>query len=143
MDIWEKLHIAARHLYNPHYTSPFIYTHHVVCALEAENGELFTGFCIRSCSGVANLCAERVAALNMFVNSGQTKIKKIATFRESPPIGNLSIPCGACREFLLQLSIENRDTEILMDFDKRTTITIGELTPLWWGYEKLNEKNKS
>lgn len=34
------------------------------------------GFCIESCSGVMNLCAERVAALNMYVNSEQTVVKK-------------------------------------------------------------------
>lgn len=143
MDIWEKLYIAAKELYNPHYTSPFIYSHHVVSALEAENGEIFTGFCIRSCSGVGNLCAERIAAINMFVNSGQTKIKRIATFRDLPPNGNLSIPCGACREFLLQLSVENSHTEVIMDYDSRSTITIEELTPMWWGYDKLSVNNKS
>ena len=31
-------------------------------AVESEDGEIFTGFCIESASGVMNLCAERVAA---------------------------------------------------------------------------------
>ena len=137
MDIWEFLYNSAKDLYHPQYTTPFIYTHHVVCALEANNGDIFTGFCIRSCSGVGNLCAERVAALNMFVNSGQTKIKRIATFRETTPKGIISIPCGACREFLMQLSIENAETEIMVDFDSRKYITLRELTPLWWGYDKF------
>ena len=73
MDIWEKLYNSAKALYHPQYISPFIYTNHVVCALEAENGDIYTGFCIRSCSGVGNLCAERVIALNMFVNSGKQR----------------------------------------------------------------------
>ena len=143
IDIWEKLYNSAKALYHPQYISLFIYTNHVVCALEAENGDIYTGFCIRSCSGVGNLCAERVAALNMFVNSGQTKIKHIATFRDVPPTGNLSIPCGACREFLMQLNIENKDTDIITEYEGRKTIILEELTPMWWGYDKLNEKNKS
>ena len=65
MDIWEKMHERAKEQYHPEDTSPFVYAHHVVCALEAENGEIFIGFCIESCSGVLNLCAERVAALNI------------------------------------------------------------------------------
>ncbi len=142
IDIWEKLYKAALGLYHPHYSSPFIYSHHVVCAIEAENGDVYTGFCIRSCGGVGNLCAERVAAINMFANSGQTKIKRIATFRDMPPLGYLSIPCGACREFLLQLSIDNRDTEIITEYESRKIITLGELMPMWWGLEKLNELNK-
>ncbi len=46
-------------------------------AVESEDGEIFTGFCIESASGVMNLCAERVAALNMYMNTGKTKIKKL------------------------------------------------------------------
>ena len=60
-----------------------------------------------------------------------------------PPTGNLSIPCGACREFLMQLNIENKDTEIITEYEGRKTIILEELTPMWWGYDKLNEKNKS
>ena len=69
MDIWNKLCEKAKQEYHPEDVSPLVMTHHVVCALEAENGEIFTGFCIESCSGVMNLCAERVAALNMYMNS--------------------------------------------------------------------------
>lgn len=69
MDIWNKSCEKAKQEYYPEDVSPFVMAHHVVCALEAENGEIFTGFCIESCSGVMNLCAERVAALNMYMNS--------------------------------------------------------------------------
>lgn len=142
IDIWYQLYYAAKGLYRPHYITPFIYSNHVVCALESVNGEIFTGFCIRSCSGVGNLCAERVAALNMLVNSGQTIVKRLMTFRDEPPHGNLAIPCGACREFLLQLSIENMKTEVMTNYDKKEFITLGELTPMWWGLEKMNELNR-
>ena len=76
MDIWEQLYERAKALYHPGELTPFVYANHVVCALESENGEIFTGVCIESCSGVMNLCAERTAALNMYLNSGQTVIKR-------------------------------------------------------------------
>lgn len=38
MDIWEKLYEAAKNDYNPHYVTPFIYSNHVVAAIEAEDG---------------------------------------------------------------------------------------------------------
>lgn len=140
MDIWEKIYNAAKNQYHPQEVSPFVYAHHVVCALESESGEIFTGFCIESCSGVMNLCAERVAALNMYVNSGQTVIKRMIAFRDQPPYGEESgMPCGACREFLLQLSSENRNTQILMDYDSRKTITLGELIPAWWGEKRYGK----
>jgi cytidine deaminase len=142
MDIWEQLYLKAKEQYYPTEVTPFVYAHHVVCALEAENGEIYTGFCIESCSGVMNLCAERVAALNMYVNSGQTVIKRLIAFRNEAPYGEGSgMPCGACREFLMQLSFQNRDMEIMVDYQNRETVTLGELLPNWWGEEKYKNAN--
>lgn len=134
MDIWEKLYLKAKEEYHPEEVTPFIYAHAVVCALETEKDEIYTGFCIESCCGVLDLCAERVAALNMYVNSGETVIKRLIVFRDKAPFGEGSgMPCGACREFLMQLNIKNRDTEIMVDYNSRETITLGELMPDWWG----------
>lgn len=143
MDIWEKLYLKAKDEYHPEDVTPFVYAHNVVCALESENGEIFTGFCIESCSGVMNLCAERVAALNMYVNSGQTVVKRLIAFRDKPPYGSGSdMPCGACREFLMQLSPENKNTEIMIDYDKRETVTLSELIPNWWGEERYQNNGE-
>lgn len=140
MDIWEKLYLQAKEQYHPQDVSPFVYAHQVVCALESENGEIFTGFCIESCSGVMNLCAERVAALNMYVNSGQTVVKRLIAFRDKAPYGGGSgMPCGACREFFMQISEENRNMEIMVDYESRETITLGELMPKWWGNERYEQ----
>ena len=140
MDIWEKLYMAAKEQYHPQDVSPFVYAHHVVCALETQSGDIFTGFCIESCSGVMNLCAERVAALNMYVNSGQTVVKRLIAFRDKAPFGEGSgMPCGACREFFVQLAEENRDMEIMVDFEKREIIRLKELMPKWWGEERYIE----
>ena len=139
MDIWEQLYEKAKAEYHPEDVSPFIMAHHVVCAIEAENGEIFSGFCIEGCSGIMNLCAERVAALNMYVNSGQTVVKRLIAFRDEPPREDREgsgMPCGACREFLLQLSYENRNTEILIDYPSRKTILLAELMPGWWGIKR-------
>lgn len=146
MDIWEKLYLKAKELYHPEDVSPFIYAHHVVCALEAANGEIFTGFCVESCSGVLDLCAERVAALNMYVNSGQTVVKRLVAFRDRAPYGGGSgMPCGACREFFMQLALENQDMEIMVDYEKRETVSLKELLPNWWGmkrYEAQQDKRE-
>ena len=131
MDIWDKLYLEAKAQYHPEEVTPFIYAHAVVCALEAEDGRIFTGFCIESCGDVVTLCAERVAALNMYVNSGQTVIKRLIAFRDKP--------CGACREFLMQLSYQNRKMEIMVDYAKRETITLEELLPMWWGEERYQK----
>lgn len=136
MDIWEKLYNEAKKEYNPEEITPFVRAHHVVCAIESEDGTIYTGFCIESCSGVMNLCAERVAALNMYMNSKQTVIKRLIAFRNEPPKDNGGMPCGACREFLMQLSPKNANMEIMVDYEKRETITLGELIQKWWGTER-------
>ena len=139
MDIWEQLYLKAKEQYGPRAVSPFVHAHHVVCALESENGEIFTGFCIESCGGVMDLCAERTAALNMYVNSGQTVIKRLIAFRDRPPYGGGSgMPCGACREFLMQLDRRNKDMEILVDYETRETVTLESLLPNWWGMERYD-----
>lgn len=143
MDIWERLYLKAKEQYAPQDVSPFVYAHHVVCAIESENGEIFTGFCIESCSGVMNLCAERVAALNMYMTSGQTVIKRMIAFRDKAPYGGGSgMPCGACREFLMQLSEKNRNTEIMVSYESRKTVTLGELIPEWWGDERYGSEKR-
>ncbi|HBF15718.1 MAG TPA: cytidine deaminase [Clostridiales bacterium] len=140
MDIWETLYRQAEKEYHPTDVSPFIQAHHVVCALESEDGTIYTGFCIEACSGVMNLCAERVAALNMYVNSGQTKIKRLIAFRNKAPYGGGSgMPCGACREFLYQLNEENENTEIMVDFERRETVTLKEMLPNFWGQERYSD----
>lgn len=136
-DIWDQLLEVAKTQYNPHDLSPFFYSNHVSCAIEAEDGTIYHGFCIEGASGVLNLCAERIAAVNMIVNSGQTVIKRILVMRDVPPYedGNF-LPCGACREFLMQLDIRNKDCEILTDYNTKKTVKLETLIPNWWGEER-------
>lgn len=144
MDIWERLYEKAKAEYHPVCLSPFFEAHHVVSAIESESGEIFTGFCIEGASGVLNLCAERVAILDMYHHSGQVTVKRMIAFRDKAPRGGGSgMPCGACRELLMQLSPKNRYTEIMVDYESRSTVTLGELMPLWWGEERYRAVNLS
>ncbi len=137
MDIWEEMYNKAKVEYHKEEVSPFIVAHHVVSAVESEDGEIFTGFCIESASGVMNLCAERVAALNMYIKTGKTKIKRLIAFRDKPP-HNGGMPCGACREFLMQLNRENKNMEILTDYETRENVKLSEVLPNWWGDKRYS-----
>ena len=77
-----------------------------------------------------NLCAKRVAALNMYMNTGKTKIKKLIVFKDTPPC-NGGMPCCACREFLMQLNKDNRDMEFLTNYETRTTVKLVDVLPNW------------
>ena len=54
--------------------------------------------------------------------------------------GGSGMPCGACREFFMQLSPRNKDAEILVNYETRETITLNELMPKWWGDERYAEQ---
>ena len=52
----------------------------------------------------------------MYQFSGQTKVRKVLAFRDKAPYGGSSaMPCGACREFLLELNTENKDAEFVTE----------------------------
>ena len=136
MDIWEEMYNLAKKEFHPEDVSPFIIAHHVVAAIQSESGKIYTGFCIEGASGVMNLCAERVAALRMYADTGETKIKRMIAFRNEPPKINGGMPCGACREFFMQLDYDNRDMEILTDYETRKTVKLVDLIPNWWGNKR-------
>ncbi|MFD1455762.1 cytidine deaminase family protein [Levilactobacillus lanxiensis] len=138
MDIWEQLYQAAKPLYHPEAVNEFIYAHNVVCALQSKSGQIFTGFCIEGLSGTLNLCAERVALLNMYTTSGETEVQRLIAFRDAPPTGISGMPCGVCRETLLQFSPNNRHTQIMADYATRRTVILDDLLPDWWGDIKTN-----
>lgn len=135
MDIWEKLYQSAKPLYKPAELNKFIYANNVVCALESKSGKIYTGVCVEGLCGTINLCAERVALLNM-LQDGEMEVKRIISFRGTPPEGLDGLPCGCCRETLMEFSAENKNTEIMVDYNKRETITLEKLLPNWWGYMK-------
>ena len=73
MDIWEKMYEEAQKLYDPHEVSDFVYANHVVAAVETEDGQIFTGFCMEGTCGVFHLCAER--ALSSICTNFQDKLR--------------------------------------------------------------------
>ena len=139
-DIWDKMYEAAKEEYHPEDISPFFTAHHVVAAVEsAKTGRIYAGFCIEGASGVMNLCAERVAALNMYINEGNTVVRRMIAFRDEAPKENGGMPCGACREFFMQFAYENRNMEILTDFESRKTVLLKDLIPNWWGDKRYKK----
>ena len=140
MDIWEEMYLKAREEYHPEDISPFLTAHHVVAAIQsAKTGKIYTGFCIEGASGVMNLCAERVAALNMYLNEKNLVVKRMIAFRDNPPKVNGGMPCGACREYFMQAAYENKDMEILTDYETRKVVYLKDLIPNWWGDKRYNK----
>ncbi|WP_164511468.1 hypothetical protein [Levilactobacillus cerevisiae] len=69
----------------------------------------------------------------MYTTSGETEVQRLIAFRDTPPAGISGMPCGVCRETLLQFSPQNRDTQIMADYATRRVVTLNDLLPDWWG----------
>lgn len=132
MDIWEKLYNEARRVQNRRVLSPFIEAGGVAAALLTKAGNIYVGVCIDTCSTLG-VCAERNAIMNMITN-GEHLIEKIVAVM---PDGKVGAPCGACREFMMQLDKDSGDIEILMEYDSRRTVRLSELVPEWWGKSRF------
>ncbi len=127
---WDRLYIAARSVQYERRLSPLMEAGAVSAALLTEKGNLYAGVCIdTACS--QGMCAERNAIASMITN-GESRIVKIAAVM---PDGKAGMPCGACRELMMQLDQGAGETEILCDYETKRTVRLKSLLPCWWGGE--------
>ena len=127
-EIWKKLYDTAKAVQDSKKISDYVTAGEVSAAIESESGKIYTGVCIDTASTLG-ICAERNAIFNMITN-GETKIKRVLAIL---PDGSCGAPCGACRELMVQLMPEDyKNIEIMLDYGKGKTITLGEITPEWW-----------
>ena len=133
MDIWQKLYDEARKVQNPRVVSPFIEAGGVGAAILTRGGNIYVGVCIDTASGLG-MCAERAAIVNM-ITMGESQIDKVVAIM---PDGKVGPPCGACREFMMQLDKNSCEIEILVDLETRRTVRLSELYPVFWGEERFH-----
>lgn len=127
----------AKSVQNGRTISPFIEAGGVAAAILTDSGNIYLGVCIdTSCS--LGMCAERNAIANMITN-GESKIKKVLAIM---PDGKVGPPCGACREFMMQLDKDSNNIEVLMNYDLLETIKLGDLCPNWWTEDTFNNPTK-
>ncbi|MCI9224558.1 MAG: cytidine deaminase [Acutalibacter sp.] len=128
MEIWAKMYEAARAVQNDRRISEYVEAGGVAAAILSSSGRIYTGVCIDTCSTLG-ICAERNAIFNM-ITCGEQEIKRVLAIM---PDGKSGPPCGACRELMVQLMPEGyKNIEILMDYESKRVVTLGELTPEWW-----------
>ena len=132
-DIWNKLYSEARKVQNSRTISPFIEAGGVAAAILTKAGNIYVGVCIDTASTLG-MCAERNAIANMITN-GEHQIDKVVAIVENGKVGS---PCGACREYMMQLDKDSGEIEILVDFENRKMVRLKELIPDWWGEERFN-----
>ena len=132
--MWNKLYNAAVKVQNSRTISPFIDAGGVVAAILTKQGNIYVGVCIDTASTLG-MCAERNAIANMITN-GESQIDKVVAVMPDVRVGS---PCGACREYMMQLDKDSGEIEILLDLDNQKTVKLKDLIPDWWGTHKFTE----
>jgi len=125
-EIWNQLYKRCEQVLKPRNLSDTVSAGGVAAAILTQSGNIYTGVCIDTACSLG-FCAEKNAIGNMITN-GESEIEKLVCIGHN----NIMLPCGACRELMLQLSKNNKNLEILTDLESKTTITLGELMPNWW-----------
>lgn len=133
--MWKKLYNAALKVQNARVISPFIEAGGVAAAILTKSGNIYVGVCIDTASTLG-MCAERNAIANMITN-GESKIDKVVAVMSD---GSLGAPCGACREYMMQLDKDSGEIEILLDLESQKTVKLKQLIPNWWGEERFNKQ---
>ena len=126
--IWSDLYEAAKAVQRPREISGTVSAGEVAAAIESASGRIYTGVCVDTACTLG-ICAERNAIFNMITN-GESEIRRVLAIL---PDGKTGAPCGACRELMVQLMPGRcKDIEIMLDYEQEKTVTLGELTPVWW-----------
>ena len=126
--VWTEMYEAAKAVRNERRISEYVTCGEVAAAVRSKSGKIYTGVCIDTCSTLG-ICAERNAIFNM-ITCGEQEIDKVLCIM---PDGSSGAPCGACRELMVQVMAgKHHDVEILLDYAKGRTVTLGEITPEWW-----------
>ena len=131
--MWKKLYDEAVKVQNDRTVSPFIEAGGVAAAILTKQGNIYVGVCIDTASTLG-MCAERNAIANMITNC-ESQIDKVVAVMEDGSVGS---PCGACREYMMQLDQNSGEIEILLDLETEKTIKLKDLIPDWWGHYRFN-----
>jgi len=83
----------------------------VGAAIQSESGRVYVGANVENASYGATVCAERSAVAAM-IAAGEKRIVHVAVYAEGP---ELSMPCGMCRQ-------------VLVEFGKDAAVVVGGLT---------------
>lgn len=115
-ELIDKAYLALEQAYAP-------YSKFKVGAAVLANGIVFTGCNIENASYGATVCAERCAIFKA-ISEGHKKIEKIAIVSSS---GDFTMPCGICRQVMLEFMAEG--TVVVTDGKKIQEFFVKELLP--------------
>lgn len=123
---WQQLYERSVNTCHGRDVSKTIYAGSVAASLLTEQGNIYTGISIDTACSMG-YCAER-NAIGSMLTANESVIKRVVAVLDKEII----MPCGVCREFMMQLGPQSKDIEFLVSLEPLQTITLGELLPNYW-----------
>ena len=124
-DIIEKLIKEAQSVYGGFTLSANDLTAGTVAAaLLTDKGNVYTGICIDVACGMG-FCAEHAAIAEMLKHR-ETRIEMAVAVAGD----GVHPPCGRCREFMMQIDRDNRDTNVVLPGNR--VALLKDLLPEQW-----------
>jgi cytidine deaminase len=133
-----ELIARAAQALNPQLIDTGFWVADVGAAVEAADGQVYTGACI---GGFLSVCAE-AAALSHLVAATAPTITRVVAVWKDPSDGALYVipPCGRCRELMRTLSQKNLEATVILGPDH--TATVRDLLPHpGWHAERVRVAN--
>ncbi len=96
----------------------------VGAAVRSQRGVIYAGCNVENATYGATLCAERVAVASM-VAAGETELDAVLVYTDGGPLG---MPCGICRQTLVEFAGPNCAVVVMSPTESRVT-TLGALLP--------------
>jgi cytidine deaminase len=106
----------------------------VGAALRAASGKLYAGCNVENAAYPQGQCAE-ASAIGAMVTAGDKRIVEIVVLGSGDA---LCTPCGGCRQRLVEFATPDTPVHIGNAAGIRQTVTLGELTPLFFGPHNLD-----
>ena len=128
-EVWKKLYKEAKKVLNPRKISDSVDAGGVAVSILTKARNIYTGVCIDTACSLG-MCAER-NAIGTMITMGEDEITHLLCIGSN---NNIMMPCGACRELLLQINEKNKQTKIITNLETFETVKLIELMPKWWKY---------
>ncbi len=127
----EMITLARRARSNAH--APYSRFAVGVC-LRTESGRLYAGCNVENAAYPQGQCAES-SAIGAMITAGDKRIVEVVVLGSGEA---LCTPCGGCRQRLVEFATPETPIHMGNDTGIRRTMTLGELTPLFFGPQNLD-----
>ncbi len=121
---------------NPKVISPIMKMGNYIAMVKTKSGL----YIARNVSGRCGLdfCAEKNAIVQMLHN-GETEIESVLTVSK---LKEIEMPCGSCRELMMQLGPFSVDIKLIMGLEEHEYVRLGELSPMYWGDRLYSKQSR-